>query len=212
MSDYFNQYQKATTSIKVSNLPQVAGNFKNSMLNYKYATNCGWYNDLVNAKSVKEIFDIFNIKFDFDKVNNAFIPVIKDVYTHANFKEVLKSIAPLMENGSIFAKDSYRYYLITFMNGEVKGRVRTITEEQEVKPVKQEVKPTKKETKKTSNKNKKFEFSATSVTPVTVKRDDNTYTVAELVRELLKQMDMGNASKKVKIEADFLFNENEKYA
>lgn len=206
MSDYFNQYQKATTSIKVNNLPQVAGQFKNSMLNYQYASNCGWYNDLVNAKSVKEIFDIFNIKFDFDKETNSFIPVIENIYTHAGFKDMLKAIAPYMEDGCLFFKDSYRYYIITFTNGVVKGSRRTITNEVQEAP-KQEVKAPKKEVKKTSKKGKKFEFSATSVAPVTAKRDDNTYSVAELVRELLKQMDKGNASKKVKVEADFLFND-----
>lgn len=219
MSDYFNQFEKATTGVKLNNLPIVAGTFKNAMLNYKYANMCGWYNDLVAAKSVKEIFDIFNVKFDIDKINQTFTPVIENIYTFAGIKDALKAIAPYMENGSIFAKDSYRYYTITFTDGVISDKVRKIVDDTTTTPT-TTTPPTppvktskpKKTTKKVEKKEaKKFEFTPTTSTPVTAKRDDNTYTVQELVRELLKQMDMGNGGKYVTIDADFLF-QNEKYA
>lgn len=221
MSDYFNQFEKSTTSIKCENIPKVATAFKNAMLNYQYATNCGWYDDLVNASMVKDIFDIFNIKFEADNVNRVFIPVIENVYTHAGFKDMLKAIAPYMENGSLFFKDSYRYYTITFTDGVVTGKRRTTSDTPDNTPATiPSNTPTKSpsstpsknvtKSKKTKKGSKKIEFS-NPTTPVTMKREDNTYTVAELVRELLVQMDAGNASKKIKVEADFLF-QNEKYA
>ena len=219
MSDYFNQFEKATTGVKFNNMQLVADTFKAAMLNYKYASNCGWYNDLISAKSINAIFDTFNVKFHIDKINQTFVPIIHNVYTFAGLKDALKAIAPYMENGSIFAKDSYRYYTITYTNGDISGTVRKVMENttttpttttQPALPVKTS-KP-KKTTKKVEKKEaKKFEFTPTTSTPVTVKRDDNTYTVQELVRELLKQMDMGNGGKYVTIDADFLF-QNEKYA
>ena len=215
-----NQFEKATTSIKVANMPKVATAFKMAMLNYQYASNCPWYDALVNCDPLKA-FSIFNITFDVDRVKQVFIPIIKDIEMQACFKDALKAIAPYMEDGSIFANDTYRYYTITFTDGNISGKVRKVSEStpsNEVVAPKAEVKKeTKKEvTKKTTKKAKKevkkdFSFTPTSVTPVTMKRDDNTYTVQELVRELLKQMDMGNGDKYVTINADFLF-QNEKYA
>ena len=117
MSDYFNQFESATTGIKAANMPKAASVFKESMLNYKYAEMCGWYESLKNATTLNEIFSIFNIKFTANVEKKIFIPIIQDVYTHAGFKDMLKAIAPYMENGSLFFKDSYRYYVITFENG-----------------------------------------------------------------------------------------------
>lgn len=210
MSDYFNQFEKATTSIKVNNLPKVATVFKNAMLNYQYANMCDWYDDLKNATMVKDIFDIFNIKFEADNVNKAFIPVINNIYTHAGFKDMLKAIAPYMENGSLFFKDSYRYYTITFTDGVVTGKRKTVNEGQTTTtpsvPATTTKKPVNKSKKNPKKEAKKFSFTPTKVAPVTMKRDDNTYTVQELVKELLKQMDAGNASKMITVDADFLFN------
>ena len=210
----FNQFEVATTSIKVANLPLVAGKLKATMLNYQYAQACEWFTALNDAKMVKDIFDIFGIKFIANKENGTFIPIIENIKPHPQFKEALKAVAPYMENGSLFASDDNRYYTITFTDGNISGKVRKIGENPTTTTP-----PTKKAPKKPVNtskksktsKGKKFEFSKPVQAPITLKRDDNTYTIQELVKELLRQMDAGNGSKKVKIEADFLF-QNEKYA
>lgn len=223
----FNQFENATTSIKVANLPQVAGKLKSTMLAYQYATACEWYDALKNATMVKEIFDIFGIKFVADKANGTFIPVIENINPHPQFKEALKAVAPYMENGSIYASDSNRYYTITFTDGNISGKVRKVDDNKAITapttpPVTKTTTPPQKAPKKsyrtskkgkanTISKGKKFEFTKTIEAPVTLKRADNTYTVQELVKELLRQMDAGNGNKKVTIDADFLF-QNEKYA
>lgn len=220
----FNQFNNATTTIKCANFPQVATEFKKAMLSYQYASNCEWYERLKNATLINDIFGIFGIKFSPDYVNKVFIPVIENVAPAPNFKEALKAVAPYMNDGSIYVKDDYRYYTITFTNGEIKGTVRKVGENPTTPanntvsannstPVKVTSSKTASKGKKYSKKEvkkeaKKFEFTAPTIASITSKRADNTYTVAELVRELLKQMDAGNASKRITVQADFLF-ENE---
>jgi hypothetical protein len=86
----FNQFENATTSIKLANLPIVAGTFKTTMLSYQYASNYEYYSPLKEAKTVKEIFDIFGIKFSIDKVNQTFTPIIENVKPYPYFKESLR--------------------------------------------------------------------------------------------------------------------------
>ena len=216
----FNQFNNATTTIKCANFPQVATEFKKAMLSYQYASNCEWYERLKNATLINDIFGIFGIKFSPDYVNKVFIPVIENVAPAPNFKEALKAVAPYMNDGSIYVKDDYRYYTLTFTNGKITGTVRKVNENPAPAPVTQNKPSTvnkpvnkannrgKKATKKEVSKTTNFTFTAPSIAPVTLKRADNTYTVAELVRELLLQMDKGNASKRITVQADFLF-ENE---
>jgi hypothetical protein len=208
----FNQFENATTSIKLANLPIVAGTFKTTMLNYQYASNCEYYSPLKEAKTVKEIFDIFGIKFSIDNVNQTFTPVIENVKPFPYFKESLKAIAKYVEDGSLYVKDDSRYYTINFNDGVISGKVRKVGDNPTptTTPTTTTTQKAPKKTAKTSNKSakksaKKFEFTKTTTAPTTIKRDNNTYTVQELVKELLKQMDAGNASKFVKVEADFLF-------
>lgn len=207
----FNQFQSATTGININNMAKATAVFKSALLNYQYASNCEWFNDLTNATSIQAVYDVFGIKFIADSVNRVFIPVIENLAPLPNTKDILKAIAPYMENGSIFADDGYRYYTITFTDGEISGKVRDTTKKPQAQPKAQPEKPKKQGKAKKEKEAKKFEFSKPTTAPVTVKRDDNTYTVAELVRELLKQMDAGNGSKLITVEADFLF-QNEKYA
>lgn len=210
----FTQFNPTTTSITIQNLPKVASALKNTMLNYQYASNCEWYGALKEAMSVKDIFDIFSIKFEM--VNNTFVPAVKEFNPFPNIMKVLSAIAPYMSDGAIYANDEYgHYYTIKFENGVVSGKKKSMPTVDGLVSTNPEP-PKKPEPKKTAKKQpkkeaKKFEFTAPTTTPVTMRRDDNTYTVQELVRELLKQMDAGNASKLVTIEADFLF-QNEKYA
>lgn len=216
----FNQFNNATTVIKCANFPQVATEFKKAMLGYQYASNCDWYERLKNATLINDIFGIFGIKFAPDYVQKVFIPVIENVAPAPNFKEALKAVAPYMENGCLYIKDDYRYYTLTFTNGKITGTVRKVNENPAPAPVTQNKPNTvnkpvnkannkaKKATKKEVSKTTNFTFTAPTIAPVTLKRADNTYTVAELVRELLKQMDAGNASKLITVQADFLF-ENE---
>ncbi len=216
----FNQFLQTTTSITVQNMPVVAMKVKNTMLSYKYASNCPWYTTLQDAKSVKDIFDLFGFKFEI--VNNAFVPVVENFSPIPNIMEVLKAVAPYMENGNLFVADEYdHYYTINFNNGVVTGKKRTKNaevpaqvpaqvESAKVEAKKPEVPKTKKSSKKPKKENA-FKISKPQETTTITRRDDNTYTVQELVIELLKQMDAGNASKLVTIEADFLFS-NEKYA
>lgn len=214
----FNETQTATTSITVNNLPYVAGAIKSAMMGYQYADKCKWYEALKNATSVKDIMGVFNIGLHYSNAKEAFVPVIKDIEAQAGYMDLLKAVAPYMEDGSLYAKDDYRYYTINFNGGKVTGTRRTIgeTPAKPTTPPPAPAKPAKpsynkpankKQTskKQDSKKGSKFKFTAPTVAPVTMKRADNTYTVQELVRELLKQMDMGNGSKRVTIQADFLF-------
>lgn len=221
----FNQFAEATAYVTVKNFPVLAGKFKESLLALPYANNYPWYNDLVSAKSVKDIFDLFNIKFRLEGTN--FFPIVKNVEA-LSYKTVLEAIAPYMNDGSIFIQDDFFYYQLWFNAGKIKGSRRKIEDGNplEAKPVSQPATPpaksVKKPVNKTSNKstyNKKptgKKYAKTDVrtdsrVATITARADNTYTVRELVKELLRQIDNGNADKFVEVKADFLFK-NHKYA
>lgn len=228
MSDYYFEFSNPTTYVKPTNLQIVADVFKDAMLNIDYVKCYGWYNDLLNASSYSDIFDVFNITFEYNE--GKLYPKINNVYTHTGFRDALKAVAPFMENGCIYVKDSYYYYLVWFKDGKIAGSRRKLeygnpldepkTEvKSEIKPVTTtEVKTESKVKKDTKAKSVIKQFpkkstvklsdnnNRTDITkPVTTARDDNTYTVQELVKELLRQMDLGNGTREVQVNADFLF-------
>ena len=208
MSDYYNEFSQSTTYIKPVNLQIVADIFKNVALNTEYATCYGWYNELTEAKTYNEVFDIFGITFKYDE--GKLYPVVNNVYTHSIFKNALKAIAPYMEDGSIYVKDSEYFTTLTFTNGKITGSRRKLEYGQPiVSSVKVEAKAPS-NVKKPKKSGKITEFSKIKVrtdidSPATIVKADNTYTVQELVKELLRQMDKGNASKTIEVKADFLF-------
>ena len=219
MANCFNEVSPATTSIEVKNVPVVAGIVKNSMLSYKYANNCEWFNPLSKATSVKEIFDIAGIKFELKE--NRFYPVIKDLPIFAGYKTILEKVAPYMNDGELIAKDDYHYYLLKFSAGKITGTRRTISDNNALNtppittttpPVKTPKNPAR-TSKKTTNKtkqdtNKKYGTKdvRTDTTVSTVQANsDNRYTVEEITKELIRQILNGNGNKYVEVKGDFLF-------
>ena len=234
----FNQFANPTTYVSLQNLPQVAGVFKNTLCNISYASNTNWYNDMLKAVSVKDIFGLLNVGFTMVD-NNKFYPVIKNVDSFT-YKSVLEHIAPYMSDGCLYVQDEYHFYTIKFEGGKIKGSRRkiedgnplttpapvstpatttppktTATKTPTKTPSKTPTKTTSKSYKKSYNNSPK-KYGKTEVRTSTnvaaiQARDDNRYTVQELVKELLRQMDNGNGNKYLEVKADFLFK-NEKYA
>lgn len=230
----FNQFANPTTYVSLQNLPQVAGVIKNTLCNISYASNTNWYNDMLKAVSVKDIFGLLNVGFTMVD-NNKFYPVIKNVDSFT-YKSVLENIAPYMSDGCLYVQDEYHFYTIKFEGGKIKGSRRKIEDGNPLTtpapvsvpatptptkttasktPSKTPTKTTSKSYKKSYNNSPK-KYGKTEVRTSTnvaaiQARDDNRYTVQELVKELLRQMDNGNGNKYIEVKADFLFK-NEKYA
>ena len=211
---YFNDFSPCTTSISMANIPYVAGLLKSTMMGYKYASNCPWYDKLTSAKSVKEIFDVFGIQFELRE--NRFFPVIKNVEVNPTYKDVLKAIAKYMENGEMFVKDDFRYYTLSFKDGNITGK-RTTPSIPDTTPVQNTPVKANKATKGKAKKEAPKKYaktevrSDTSVSSITA-RANNTYTVQELTQELIRQILNGNGNKQIEVKADFLFKDAEQTA
>lgn len=219
MSNYFNEVAPATTSIEIKNLPSVAGQVKAAMLSYKYASSCEWYETLTKAKSVKDIFDIFNITFELK--DNRFYPVIKGIVAQAGYKTLLENIAPYMNDGEMKAQDNCFIYTIRFNAGKITGSRRKIGDTAPVNPQPVQSSTPKPTTPKkpvrTSNRgNKKPQQTPpkkygktevrTDTNVVAVQaRDDNRYTIEEITKELIRQILNGNGGEYVEVKGDTLF-------
>jgi hypothetical protein len=215
MTNTFNEYSPATTSIEVKNVPIVAGLLKSAMMGYKYAPNCEWYATLSDAKSVKEIFDIFNIKFELKE--NRFYPVVKDIPVHVAFKTVLENIAPYMNDGDLIVQDDYHVYTLKFRAGKITGTRRKVgdipatTTPQVVSPAPVNTTPNK--PVKTSNKGKastpkkygKTEVRSNTKVATVQERSDNRYTIEEISKELIRQILNGNGGKYIEVKGECLF-------
>lgn len=212
MSNSFNQYAPATTSIEVKNVPVVASRLKSTMLAYKYASNCEWFSTLNAAKSVKDIFDIFNIKFELK--DNRFIPVIKDIPVNSEFKKVLENVAPLMNDGDLIVQDDYHIYTLKFRGGKITGtrrKIGAIPTPPVTSPAPSNTAPNK--PAKTSNKVKattpkkygKKEVRSNTTVATVQAREDNRYTIEEISKELIRQILNGNGGKYIEVKGDCLF-------
>jgi len=215
MTNTFNEYSPATTSIEVKNVPVVAGLVKSAMLGYKYASNCEWYDTLTSAKSVKEIFDIFNIKFTLK--DNRFYPVVKDIPVHVAFKDVLEKVAPYMNEGNLIVQDDYHVYTLKFSGGKITGTRRKIdaipapTTTQVTTPAPVDNKPKKPAT--TSNNGKSYspkkygktEVRSNTKVATVQARSDNRYTIEEISKELIRQILNGNGGQYIEVKGECLF-------
>ena len=215
MATYFNEVSPATTSIEVKNIPVVAGKVKASMLAYKYAEQCEYYSALKNATSVKDIFDIFNIKFELK--DNRFYPVIKDIEVRAGYKTLLENIAPYMNDGNLIAKDDYHVYTIKFSGGKITGTRRSIGDNTPTtapqvqttapanKAPKKPLKSSNKGNKNTAKKYGKIEVRTNTDIATIQANVDNRYTIEEITKEFIRQILNGNGGKYVEVKGDVLF-------
>lgn len=115
---------ETTTRFKASDSGRILAAFQE--VAESYPTNYGWRQTVLDATSLKEIADEFNIQlYHTDTPAGCIIPILSDTYLSDLFIDILPKIAPYMANGKIAGLDSEGGdFSITFKNGKAtrKGR------------------------------------------------------------------------------------------
>ena len=117
MSTYINELTEATTTINKSDFNEVLAKIKYAASADKW-TQYGWRNDVLQAKTLIDVMNIFNIELSGDE-NGNYRPIINNVYLSSFFDDLVHIIAPYMTDGKIIVDDGYFTTIVTFNNHDV---------------------------------------------------------------------------------------------
>ena len=99
-----------TTSFSVTDCEEICSRIRQVAAKYK---NYGWQSKMLNAKTIADIADIFQIHLI--QTNDDRITFeLKEVYRSDCFEDILRVIAPFMADGHIEGYSGYGFWKVVF--------------------------------------------------------------------------------------------------